>query len=64
MVWEFFSYYVMLRVIRVEGRMDYNKYISMVNKYLFPSLSEYHPSGAIFRQDDALTHISVQKKEF
>ena len=64
MTWAAISSFGRLSLVFVEGRMNSNSYLTMLEANLVPFLQKYRRLKFIFQQDNASIHVSSASKQW
>ena len=64
MTWAAISSFGRLSLVFVEGRMNSNSYLTMLEANLVPFLQKYRRLKFIFQQDNASIHVSSASKRW
>lgn len=62
MVWACFSRYGKGPLVFVDGNLNSEGYVHILQSHLLPFLDMYHPEQVIFQQDNAPIHVSKRSK--
>ena len=59
MVWGVFSFNGFTDLVRLDGNLNSEKYVDILNGNLLPQMNELLPTGGYFQQDNAPVHRSA-----
>ena len=58
MLWGVLSSYGMGQLVPIDGKVNAQAYIGILEQYLLPYLADTMPDGAVFQQDNCPSHTA------